>query len=115
MTAYIDGPRYLLQIGPSCGGEARGQGVFGEERFAQSCEACCRSCLVFWVGGCVDGELNAEVGNNLVGGPAAVAGLEWREGLDLPCVSGGREARRKTHSRLLLEHIAYSCSMSPWW
>jgi hypothetical protein len=83
IASNIDGAGHLLEVWPCGGGEACRQRILGQERLAQCCEARRGGCLVFGVGACIDGDFNVEVCDNLVGGPAAVAGLERRQRLDL--------------------------------
>ena len=88
MAAYVYRPRHLLEVWPRGGGEARGQGIFWEQRLAQCCEAGSRrSCLIVRVRVGIYGNVYAKVGDDLVGSPAAVARLEGGEGLDLRGVS----------------------------
>lgn len=77
----------MLEVGPCGGGEARRQGILWEYCFAQCGQAGGGGCLVFRTRVGFYGNLYAKVGDDLVGGPAAVARLERGEGLDLARVS----------------------------
>jgi hypothetical protein len=106
MTANIYRTRHLLEIRPSCGGEARRLGVFWEKRLPQRGEARGGGLVVGICVG-VDGDLDAKVCNNLVGGPAAVARLEGRQRLDLPLLVPGWACSlivEAAYIWLLLEH-----------
>jgi hypothetical protein len=76
MTADIYCPRHLLEVWPGCGGEARGLRVLWQKRLSQRSEAGCRRCLVVGIFIAFDRDLDAEVCDNLVGCPSAVARLE---------------------------------------
>lgn len=105
VAADVDGARHLAEVGPRRRGEARGEGIFGQQRLAQRGEARRGRGLV--VGGRVGGQLDAKVCDDLVGGAAAVAGLERRERLDLrsvSCLAKGARAQAEAHMGLLLEH-----------
>jgi hypothetical protein len=91
MTADIYGSRHLLEVWPSCGGEARRLRVFWQKRLSQRSEAGCRSCLVVGIFAGLGRDLDAKVCNDLVGCPPAVARLEGRKWLDLLILVTKRE------------------------
>jgi hypothetical protein len=87
MAAYVDRARDVREVGACCGGEARRQGILGEERLSQRGEAWGRCPRVFGACARVYGDLYAKVCDDLVCGPAAIARLERRERLDLPSLA----------------------------
>jgi hypothetical protein len=105
MAAYVDGARHLSEVWPCCGCEARRQCILRKKRLAHCSESSSGSCFVLGVGGWVGWDVDAKVCDDLVGGAAAVARLEGREGFDLGVVSIERYVlSARTCIWLLLEH-----------